>query len=320
MHPAADVFVRAILADPAEVTTRLAFADWLEETGDPADFAWARYIRLMAEKACHAHGSHAYDNLDRRAAAFAHEIRASVAIDAAQLAAHAERLRQFLPGQRIAVKLAGYTVLPSLVALVSESVARENLVLPLVWRRRRLWLASTDPNDFHTLQKLTFILNRDVMPVPAPAQEILAAIDHHYARAETESVVSITYESPLVGLDGDPISRAIGGIFIGAFSQHEYGRSCDGFEIEHTGFGVSVVYLDRTRPVASEDAPGGVYYRLIDHLHSLPAESECVANGLRCRRIDIPLLSRRRFPATLERRADGGARWFRVRFRWADRE
>ena len=36
-HPDADAFMRAILRDPADVTTRLVFADWLEETGEAVE-------------------------------------------------------------------------------------------------------------------------------------------------------------------------------------------------------------------------------------------------------------------------------------------
>jgi len=47
-------FLRAICADPDEVTPRLAFADWLDEHGDHADRVRATYIR--ADIAIHAVG------------------------------------------------------------------------------------------------------------------------------------------------------------------------------------------------------------------------------------------------------------------------
>ena len=43
-----DGLVRRILADPGDALTRLVFADWLEESGDPDHEAWAVYIRLRA--------------------------------------------------------------------------------------------------------------------------------------------------------------------------------------------------------------------------------------------------------------------------------
>ena len=47
-HVSADAFVRRIIADPADPLPRLVFADWLEESGDPADAAWAHYLRARA--------------------------------------------------------------------------------------------------------------------------------------------------------------------------------------------------------------------------------------------------------------------------------
>ncbi len=48
-HPDADAFMRSYLRKPTDATTRLIFADWLEETGDESNVAWARYIRLKVE-------------------------------------------------------------------------------------------------------------------------------------------------------------------------------------------------------------------------------------------------------------------------------
>jgi uncharacterized protein (TIGR02996 family) len=50
-HPDADAFLRAILHNLDDATPRLVFADWLEETDEPANVAWARYIRAQAELA-----------------------------------------------------------------------------------------------------------------------------------------------------------------------------------------------------------------------------------------------------------------------------
>jgi uncharacterized protein (TIGR02996 family) len=42
-----DAFIRAIQADPDDTTTRLVYADWLEERGQPAR---AETLRRWAEK------------------------------------------------------------------------------------------------------------------------------------------------------------------------------------------------------------------------------------------------------------------------------
>jgi hypothetical protein len=274
----------------------------------------------MAEAEQHPKGSAERKESERKAAALSTTITATLTLNAAQLVGHVEDFWHLLPISNLKVTLAGHVISQAVVELIPESVARENLVLALHVKGHQLFVATTEPADYDTTQKLQFILNKDIGAVRAETDEILAAINWFYGQTETESVVSITYESPLIGLEGDPVSFAIAGLFVGAFSQHEYGRSCDGFEIDRTANGASVVYLDGTNPVASEDAPRGVYDRLLDHLLSLPVDAEYVANGLPCRRFDIPLLSRRRFPATLVRPSDGGEKWFRVRFRWEDRE
>ena len=42
-------FLKAICADPGNDLPRLVFADWLEESHDPIDNAWGRFIRLQIE-------------------------------------------------------------------------------------------------------------------------------------------------------------------------------------------------------------------------------------------------------------------------------
>src|SRR5437870_8421512 len=42
-------FRRAIAADPADLTSRLVYADFLEETGEPAYVARAEFIRAQIE-------------------------------------------------------------------------------------------------------------------------------------------------------------------------------------------------------------------------------------------------------------------------------
>ena len=44
-----EAFLQAIFAEPAEDTHRLAYADWLEERGDPAALARAAFIRVQIE-------------------------------------------------------------------------------------------------------------------------------------------------------------------------------------------------------------------------------------------------------------------------------
>src|SRR5207245_5978272 len=55
--------------------------------------------------------------------------------------------------------------------------------------------------DFDTVQKLTFILNKDVQPVLAPREQIVEAINRHYGQTETESVDSMLQEFTDTAID-----------------------------------------------------------------------------------------------------------------------
>ncbi|OWK38846.1 hypothetical protein [Fimbriiglobus ruber] len=79
----------------------------------------------------------------------------------------------------------------AILELVPESVARENLVLPLSLDGNVLNLVMADPNNIEAIQKLQFILNKDVRPVLATQEQILEAINRYYVPSETESVDSM---------------------------------------------------------------------------------------------------------------------------------
>jgi uncharacterized protein (TIGR02996 family) len=193
-HPDADSFMRAILHNPAELTTRLVFADWLEETGEPSNVAWARYIRLMAEAAQHQLDSIRYKNLDRQASDLASQIHATLTIGAAKLVGNIEQLEQLLPKPNVRVQFVGYEIPKPVIEYVPESVARENLVLPLHLEGQRLFVAIADAHDYDTIQKLQFILNKDIVVVVANPDHLLAAINWHYGQTEVEYVDSVLVE------------------------------------------------------------------------------------------------------------------------------
>ncbi len=92
------------------------------------------------------------------------------------------------------IDLKDLTVPPSVVELVPESVARENVVLPVSQEDGTLKIVISDPSDFDTLQKLQFILNKEIQPVLAPREQIIEAINRHYGQTETESVDSMLQE------------------------------------------------------------------------------------------------------------------------------
>ncbi|MCA9113075.1 MAG: type II/IV secretion system protein, partial [Planctomycetaceae bacterium] len=55
--------------------------------------------------------------------------------------------------------------------------------------------------DFAVVEKLRFILNRDVEMVMAPKEDILTAINRYYGQTETESVDSMLMEFTETAID-----------------------------------------------------------------------------------------------------------------------
>jgi type IV pilus assembly protein PilB len=89
----------------------------------------------------------------------------------------------------------------SVIQLVTESVARENAVIPIAFDDDQLKVAVVDPMNFEVMEKLRFLLNRDVKPVMAPKDSILSAINRHYGQTETESVDSMLMEFTETAID-----------------------------------------------------------------------------------------------------------------------
>jgi type IV pilus assembly protein PilB len=99
------------------------------------------------------------------------------------------------------VNLVDMTIPQSVVEMVPESVARENRVLPLSVDGNVLKIITSEPDNYEVLQKLQFILNKDVHPVLADREQIVAAINRHYGQSETESVDSMIAEFTDTAID-----------------------------------------------------------------------------------------------------------------------
>jgi purine nucleoside phosphorylase len=72
------------------------------------------------------------------------------------------------------------TIPMSVIEMVPESVARENCIIPLSITGKVLKIVTAKPDDYDVLQKLQFILNKDIQPVLAEQGQIVAAINRHY--------------------------------------------------------------------------------------------------------------------------------------------
>jgi type IV pilus assembly protein PilB len=109
------------------------------------------------------------------------------------------------------VDLTDVTIPQSVVETVPESVARENVILPMSVENGALKIITSDPSDFDTLQKLQFILNKDIQPVLAAREQIVEAINRHYGQTETESVDSMLAEFTDTAIDFTETEATVGG-------------------------------------------------------------------------------------------------------------
>ena len=99
------------------------------------------------------------------------------------------------------VNLNEVAIPPAVVELVPESVARENAVIPLAEGDGRLTVIVSDPLEIDTLDKLRFILNRQIDIALAPRENILEAINRYYGQTVGESSDSMLQEFTDTAID-----------------------------------------------------------------------------------------------------------------------
>ena len=99
------------------------------------------------------------------------------------------------------VELENVAIARAVIEMVPESVARENIIIPLNAENGSLQVCMSDPMDLDTIQKLTFILNKDIQPILAPREQIIEAINRYYGQSETESVDSMLAEFTDTAID-----------------------------------------------------------------------------------------------------------------------
>jgi type IV pilus assembly protein PilB len=101
------------------------------------------------------------------------------------------------------VELKEIEIPASVIELVPESLARENVVMPLSQGAGAIRVIMHDPMDFETIDKLRFVLNREIEVSLAPKEAIVEAINKYYgsATSETESVDSMLQEFTDTAID-----------------------------------------------------------------------------------------------------------------------
>src|SRR5271166_3815213 len=101
------------------------------------------------------------------------------------------------------VELREIEIPASVIELVPESLARENVVMPLSQGAGAIRVIMHDPMDFETIDKLRFVLNREIEVSLAPKEAIVEAINKYYGSntSETESVDSMLQEFTDTAID-----------------------------------------------------------------------------------------------------------------------
>ena len=99
------------------------------------------------------------------------------------------------------INVSEVTIPPAVIELVPESVARENAVLPLSESDGHLTVIISDPWDIDTIDKLRFILNKQIDLALAPRESILEAINHYYGQTIAESADSMLQEFTDTAID-----------------------------------------------------------------------------------------------------------------------
>jgi type IV pilus assembly protein PilB len=99
------------------------------------------------------------------------------------------------------IDLSEVTIPEEVVEMVPETIARENATLPLTVNGEELKIILSDPMDIETVEKLRFILNRQVQIALAPRENILEAINRYYGQIEGESADSMLQEFTDTAID-----------------------------------------------------------------------------------------------------------------------
>jgi uncharacterized protein (TIGR02996 family) len=206
----ADAFLRRILANPTDVTPRLVFADWLEETGVSSNIAWAHYLRLAEELANTPPTDARHSKLAESLRRISRSIRAKLMFRAETLTAYPDAMLRLLPARNLIVNVETVVLARSLVELVPESVAWENRILLMgILEDRSYLFAAIEPIGQHLTGLLEFVLNCRTIFVGMKDVGVNDCLSRNYGAHDVEVVDSVFYFwLPTDGLKNGPAEWA----------------------------------------------------------------------------------------------------------------
>jgi uncharacterized protein (TIGR02996 family) len=197
-----DDLQQAIIEHPHDDARRLMFADWLEQHGDPER---AEFIRVQIELAKLPSLEKRRPVLEARQSEllaknedewvrpirdrvlswlFHRGFVGEVTVTAEAYRKHTFELVHLAPIERIRFDQWEVAIRRSAIELVPESIARENLVLPLGYLNYHdaLVIAAPSPIDEDRLLRLNFVLKRSIAVVEAASEQIEEAINRRYGQ------------------------------------------------------------------------------------------------------------------------------------------
>jgi uncharacterized protein (TIGR02996 family) len=196
-----DDLLQAIVENPDDDARRLLFADWVEDHGE---LERAEFIRVQIELAKLPNVDNRRPALEQRETAllarnesewvkpirhcvaswtFHRGFIAEVTVTVDMYKQHTFELLNLAPIRRMWVDGAEVKFSGSARGLVPESTARESLILPLGhghFPDDCLVVAVPSPIDVNLLQRLNYILNRNIAAVAAPRQRLEEVIHRRY--------------------------------------------------------------------------------------------------------------------------------------------
>lgn len=261
----ADLFLRSVLAAPAEPLRRLVFADWLEDTGTRSNIAWAKYLRLAEEV-----DRLPVDDPQRTKRIVLRErigslIQAKLRLKADVYTTDPDSFRLILPPRCLLLDLEDYSPPADALEALPEAVAREMGVLPLMLRDRTLLTASGVVIDAEARQALRFIIDREIEPLLVPEEQVVPTIDRIYSEVVEDDCDSLTFSftPPPLGEVG-PIPRIIEMILNDAVAE----RIRD-IKIQRAGPRVDVRFVRGQAEPLWGGFPNRVHLPLVDYVRRL---------------------------------------------------
>ncbi|MDO4570447.1 MAG: ATPase, T2SS/T4P/T4SS family [Planctomycetia bacterium] len=99
------------------------------------------------------------------------------------------------------VRISQENIPPAVLELMPETLAREYVVLPLEEGDGELTIVTSDPENFDMIDKLNFMLNRQIRIALAPKETILEAINRLYGQSVGESADAMLQEFTDTAID-----------------------------------------------------------------------------------------------------------------------